>query len=1693
MTAAALSAGLPQLIVDALATQIVNTIEGHGRGDCVRVDSIRQVDAASLAVAVRTRVEADVAGGADVHVLAAAPDHDLDGGLTIPAERAVELRNRKQRRLVLMVPIGSGVSASSLDNSFARIDIARLLADAGDRLMASVDVGLRDAVRRAGRELGSSRPVEAWSRYAAAVAAEPTWEVVGSSLWMVGLIPDLGGEELVDRLSRNARCAKAVSRPLRPVASVADRLSSAGVPEGSARDRIARFLAGPGVDLSDVVSWAGMLVEPGNAGVLTFEHWPLTEPTSLPITALRVDPFLKEDGALRTGTRLRQAVSGDLPYLEVGEDTPGSVTVTWRTEPAKSDTVDRWLLEVLPPEDLRDSDTEPFVRQTVKGDKRRATVRIDLAEEDAVAGALLVVRLTAVDNTGQACVLSSGIDAVDESQQFAVRWEAEPVPAAGGRRASAPSLAQALLDAALDGQDDLKEDAPSWDGGAFSVRVGGRRTVRLALSPTLTMLQRRSLGELGVATAWSAEGRLGEVLNIDAIHAFREVLPQTLSERRRRLFGRLADRYPRDVVETLEWDEELRAEVEAYCQTYRRALDAVTDPTARVALLTMDTLTLSVATAGYAPIAAVIVLPLHPMRLAWAAEHAATLGRWARQLTSMGRRADRRQSVDSKLVARVAPANLPFAVLGAEGSPFVFVREGTLGTGVYLDPGEAEPGAAMQAVFDVLGLDRRDVTPEVPSSVLAERIEAYRVVNPGQDAMRVLAYNPGSGELLAKALATAVLGTPDGDDDVAPAPSRVEVTAYSSRPSFTDPLPALTDLQRRVASRQVRGTNSYLMPPLGVSIRSHEDLAADDAGAHLGVVADLADVRADAASEATGVAVADPAASFRNLLTPASNQRAAAGNEVVWRTAPALRARLRDGASDAVDAHRAYQAALAGHLGYESTSVALAARLGAEERESLNAAHSRSDWVVTLDRNLGVDLFTGPAGEFDPDRPYILDYAPDFLEGLGPRLTVTTTHRAEVERLLADAMQELDLAAVDDSVRNILTHLQVVSGRLAMRLIGRSNLATEAVSLAALMAHLRRRGELDGTVVMPVDAHMDVFGDSGAEVGVRRCDLVLLRSTARTLRLECIEVKSRKAAALPSALVDDIVEQLDATVSMLRDTFFRTDPPRVDAELQRARLTGIFRHHADRALAMGLIESTRRSELERLFERVEDGALIPEFARHGYVVSLRGTEGFPSTHRGVRIDVLTTQELGEIGFSTRAHTGSGPTPAPEAPGASHPEIYPPRPTVTTTVSAGPPPPTVAARPSETLERVDAEQYSAPGSTAEPAAPPHGPSDEASSLSTPATSAPQEYPVPSAPPDDGGEERPRPSEPDTPRRGFPESAEVVLGQDAHATDVRWRISTSGSPHLFVLGIPGQGKSVTTRRILNSFADQHLPALVLDFHGDMASAPPGEAAVLDATHGLPFSPFEMREDDPARYHEAAWELSEVIGFVCGLGEIQRNAVYEGLREVYRARGFGTPEGPGRLPTMTELAEAVAVVEGSGRSRNVVARLRPLTDFGLFVEHADVSFSDLLGRGIVLDVHGLMEQVQIAAGAFVLRKVYREMFRWGQSRQLRLAVVLDEAHRLAKDVTLPKIMKEGRKYGVAVVVASQGVADFHKDVLGNAGTKVAFRCNFPQSRTVAGFMRGRNGQDMAVALENLSVGQSYISTPERAEARKVFMIKD
>jgi hypothetical protein len=478
--------------------------------------------------------------------------------------------------------------------------------------------------------------------------------------------------------------------------------------------------------------------------------------------------------------------------------------------------------------------------------------------------------------------------------------------------------------------------------------------------------------------------------------------------------------------------------------------------------------------------------------------------------------------------------------------------------------------------------------------------------------------------------------------------------------------------------------------------------------------------------------------------------------------------------------------------------------------------------------------------------------------------------------------------------------------------------------------------------------------------------------------------------------------------------------------------------------------------------------------RRGYIVNLSADPEKPIRMRDTEIRILTQDDLRSAGFVPSQASPATPevvvqsstmTSEPPVPGDDHPR--------------GPHAPAQPEGPSRPLVPTP----SAPLTPAEPTEFPP-PAEQVEVSDEPAGGRTDEW---------AGV-----SDPDL---GSGADVAVELGVTEIDQDpVVWRPRVQGSPHMFVLGIPGQGKSWTVTRILTELHRQGLRSLVFDFHGQFSDpdgnfARAASPAILDASVGLPFSPFEANADQAkgARYWKTnAFAMAEIFQYVCGLGVIQQDLVYQAIRECYESVGF--EEGrPTRLPTASELAERIAELETASGTKNVLPRCRPLLEFDLFPMESspETSFSEVVGAGAILDVSRVgLEAVQLGASAFVLRKVYKDMFTWGESERLRLVLVLDEAHRLSRDITLPKIMKEGRKFGVAVVVASQSMADFHQDVLGNAGTKVVFRTNFPMSKKVAGFLRPERGSDLADAIEQLDVGEAYVQTPDMSRCARTRM---
>ena len=809
------------LLTDLLADRLQRHMAGAEAGHCVRVDDIDSALADRLCAAVGARLPQ-----AAVNVLRGTPNNNHD----IAAERAIELRNRKERPCLLLVPAGEGHAASSLDNSFMRIPVLDVYRETESFLLERIhDDQLREVVRRNKRWLrGQHR--EAWAEFLAQLCASPTPRTLGANLWRVGLIPDLGNRP-EERLERNRHAAHVISRPSRPAASIDERLTTAGIEEGLGRAALRRFLEQRGARLANPRYWGKEIVD--HHPTLTFDQWPLAETVYVDVEAIEVQPFIKNDGTLDKTSRLELAEGSQL-ILRVPTEGSAPIVVKWHTTPRRVSAVARWHLTVVPPDDLRTDETEPLASTYVAGDKERGTIRVSVDEDSLAQGSRFVVNVRALGEHGEFISLTNGAPAEIDSQEFQILSGAETE--AKTRRSAAPSVSEAILRSALDGLDDLSEDLISWDldGQVFGVRLGNRRAIQVRVCEPIVRMQRLATANPSTGLHFSAETAYGTPLEEPT--ALPLTLPPALRKARTEVLGALRARAPRDTAESVVWDPELRDAARAYLATYRRALDSAEGTVLRDLLL-LDTFTLGVRRRELT-IRAIVMLPIHPLRLTWICEHDEVIRSWAAELAEVHPRSARGSMVDAHLASQVVPANLPFSVIDDADRIGVYVEELTFGAGLYLAPSPIDTDAAAEGVCSVLGLARSGSTLRASSRMVAERIRAYESAHEPSGALRILAVNPGSADLVAGALTDLVLPAEVGPDE-ALEPRRVELIGYSDSAAYVRPTSALADLQNKARAREVTSRANHLLPPLSLSIRPAGSLLDDASQAHLAVLQDV--------------------------------------------------------------------------------------------------------------------------------------------------------------------------------------------------------------------------------------------------------------------------------------------------------------------------------------------------------------------------------------------------------------------------------------------------------------------------------------------------------------------------------------------------------------------------------------------------------------------------------------------------------------------------------------------------------------------------------------------------------------------------------------------------------------------------------------------------------------------------------------
>jgi hypothetical protein len=305
----------------------------------------------------------------------------------------------------------------------------------------------------------------------------------------------------------------------------------------------------------------------------------------------------------------------------------------------------------------------------------------------------------------------------------------------------------------------------------------------------------------------------------------------------------------------------------------------------------------------------------------------------------------------------------------------------------------------------------------------------------------------------------------------------------------------------------------------------------------------------------------------------------------------------------------------------------------------------------------------------------------------------------------------------------------------------------------------------------------------------------------------------------------------------------------------------------------------------------------------------------------------------------------------------------------------------------------------------------------------------------------------------------------------------------NPHISISGETGSGKTQAVKAIVHDFLAQSLPVLILDFKDDYSSADYASTegfTVHDASFGaLPFNPMVPPVDpQTGRANPIAHvhELGNMLQRIYKLGDQQAFQLRESMKEAYEIAGVGfRPFTPS--PDQEYLPfEAIGDVLRREEATTLLGRLSPVFDLGLFSQgNAQSGLDDLLTQPTVVRLSQLPgDQVKNAVAEFFLMALYGFLIRRAQPHALTQLLVLDEAWRLVNSPFLEPLMREGRAFGLGVIIATQFPKDLPDQISGSTATRMYFsQTKAEQVREIQRTLMGKTSGSDAEHLGNLMRG--------------------
>lgn len=618
---------------------------------------------------------------------------------------------------------------------------------------------------------------------------------------------------------------------------------------------------------------------------------------------------------------------------------------------------------------------------------------------------------------------------------------------------------------------------------------------------------------------------------------------------------------------------------------------------------------------------AVLVSPTHPLRALWLNSWV-TLGKeWIGKIKSGGK--EYIPHVRSALLDSLVPSAYPVGIPVEDGRIFTPVDNLNTFWALYAPTTEDNSRGLMAEICSALGLAEPSAAgTDISGKVIADKIERYLSQHPYVRELSLNIFNPGAGSLIAEAL---IVLQQKGEY----ANLRYDIRLFTSEPDSPVLGEALESIVRpgatvnEAADAFAASTGSHLFSKLNLAKHALNEFHANskDFPAHISVLLDVFPAEELSISERPmGVTP------LYGLIQGFDTEFVDDDSGTFWNKRPII------GRSFGANNHAAcfdLLSSLSRHLCFATSAVATSGAsfkavpvvtlgLDVAQRELIYEVHQISDWVFTIDRNMGIEFFDHGGRKNRPD--YLIDYVPGASSQATHNLIISSRSNDELEAMLKPVLLEHGLSADGEQSVQILANLRSLSGQLALKLISARTQQAEALGLALARLYLEYQGALNNQIIVPLDAHTDLYRSSGESddvndaISLQRTDLGLfdLDLNTRTITCNLVEVKCYSqvgAFAAFNQLKERISAQINQSERILQRHFDpalkKTDRP--DRLLKSRELAQILRFYLERSLRYGIFEETAAQEARGLLESIEQGyslqfrrcALIFDFDKSG--------------------------------------------------------------------------------------------------------------------------------------------------------------------------------------------------------------------------------------------------------------------------------------------------------------------------------------------------------------------------------------------------------------------------------------------------------------------------------------------------------------